>query len=59
MVGVDAVFHRRAEVGPTYPQGPALKEVGKEKGNCPNEDDGDHSPNGWLDEGSFEYSDRN
>ena len=38
------------------PQGHALEEVRKEKGDGPGEHDGDHSPNRRLDESALEYS---
>lgn len=53
-VGVDAIVHCRAETGPVYPYGPALEQIGEEEGNGPDEDDGDHCPHRWFDEGPFE-----
>ena len=58
-VCVNAVPLCRAEAGPVYPQGPALEEIGKEKGSRPGEDDGDHGPDRRLDERSLEYSENN
>ena len=56
---MDAVTLGRAEVCPVNPQGPTLEEVGKEKPNRPDEDNGDHSPDRRLDESSLEYSSDN
>ena len=58
-IGVNAEIWVRAESCPVDPQGPTLEEVGKEKSNHPDEDNGDHSPDGRLDESSFEYSSDN
>ena len=39
---------------PVFPYWPALEQVGEEKGDCPDEDDRNHSPYSWFDEGALE-----
>ena len=58
-VRVYAVLWITAEGSPIHPQGHALEEVRKEKGDGPGEHDSDHSPNRRLDESALEDSSHN